>query len=168
MKTVRQLLLGLLLLTVSCNKPFTHHSGPTYDKLVFNDSTSIEVDKKVVKDVKEFFNDYLEYGYSVVSLHQKNRTFQGVYVDHLQPGTYGLTFFQYLPSKDFVVISPTVIGNPKKTKFIVYHELAHKFLYNSNHCHEICNEILSSKVGYRAFYNNFERQKEVLFNNKRH
>ena len=90
----------------------------------------------------------------------------GIYVDLVAYGHYGETYYQ-TPYKDFSIINPAIVDTPNKLRLIVFHELHHKFS-KEKHCHTKCDEIFSATLNKSNFYNNWEKQKETLFKNKKH
>lgn len=164
------MILLVMVLGVSCKSQDykVRFIGSNRHKITLNDSISIEADLELSKYVTEFIDDYLEHGYSKEELNYFSKDLMGVYIDHLEYGKYGTTFYQQPYGKDYIIISPIIRGNTKKLRLVVYHELGHIYLDNIEHCHKKCNQIFSAILGYDNFYNDWENQKKIFFNRKQH
>ena len=128
------------------------------------DNSSFEVDNILLPHAIEFINEAHKYGVNVDSI---SSNYMGIYVDYLPVGYSGMTFKQYPNGLDYSIVIPAAISSINKTRVLVFHEMAHKYLPNG-HCHEVCREIMSTVVTSYAFYGEWEKQKKTLFKNLEH
>lgn len=138
-------------------------------RLVFNDTISFTTDKKLLPYVEGFIADYISNGYTQKDLLYHADTYLGIYIDHTPKGKYGVTFMNIRKEgNDFTIITPSIVESPNKLRVLVYHEMGHKFLTDRSHCHEHCDQIFSAYLRIGNFYNDWEKQKKILFKRLEH
>ena len=126
--------------------------------ITFN-KNSIEVDNGLVRYVTEFYDEAFKYGLPVDSIAEK---FYGIFLDDPTGGDYGLTATIENITKGwrFAIVSiHAKLYN--RERYIVFHELGH--IHNFIHCHHKCANIMSGTVKGAMFYNDWERQKKIMF-----
>lgn len=130
-------------------------------KLVFKNS-SFEADKVLVPIVREFIDEAFDNSINVDSI---GNTFMGIYIDYPPTGYAGYNYENMKYNSDLILISPTIRAY-NHLREIIYHELGHKFLQRK-HCHYKCKQIMSL-ADFGFYYHNWDKKKEVFWNNTQH
>lgn len=157
----------MLILAYNCSsiKLYNEVRHETMDRTImeFKDG-SFEVDNKLVPYVKEFIEEAEKNGRDMSEF---SITYLGIYYDILPYGYYGVTYNQQPEGLNYSIINSMLKEFPNKTRTLVFHEMSHALGY-TGHCHDKCDQIMSAKLNESNFYNDWKKQKKILFNNKKH
>ncbi len=128
------------------------------------DKNSIEVDNGLVRYVTEFYDEAFKYGLPVDSIAQK---FYGIFYDDPTGGNHGLTGTIENITKGWKFSIVSVFAKQyNRERYIVFHELGH--IHYFTHCHHKCANIMSGTVSGAMFYNDWEKQKVIMFKKLTH
>lgn len=158
----KSLLLLLSLLSISCSNYRLIKLNENQTAIKFKTST-IEVDNELLEYVIEFVDEAQEHGIQVEDI---SRTYLGIYCDEIPLGMVGVTNFNF-PYNSYSMIDCENIKSNNKLRIAVFHEMGHKYI-TWGHCHTFCDQIMTSMLNDKGVYNDWEHQKEVLFNNLEH
>lgn len=164
-KLITILLAGLFLTCTTANKLnySVKEIADTRSEIVLNNST-FEVDNSLLPYVEEFINEAHSYDIKVDSI---SKTYMGIYVDYPPAGMVGVTFLRYPNGLDYSLVHPESLISINKTRALVFHEMAHKYL-KYPHCHTVCDQLMSTIAASQVFYGEWEKQKEILFKQTDH
>ena len=139
------------------------YSGGDRVHITFKDGTLVDTDIRIVDHVLEFYDEAYKYGINVDSI---NKHYVGVFIEDLRDDNrLGET---YLQEPSFSLVNKKILDSYNTTRLIVFHEMAHKYLYPRNHCHIQCKEIYSSLAQGNIYGEKWEDQKRRLFTDAEH
>ena len=164
-KFVVGLVAGLMLTLTSCSQELQYSvvdDGPGYQTVHINEET-LKVSDGLLPNVLEFLMEAHRYEHDVENL---TKHLDSIVYGPLTAEFAGVTFVPEAFNM-YTLINYRAIDYPEFQRIIVFHELGHAYL-GRRHCHSICDEVMSSILGWKKVRNNWEETKEVFFKNSSH